>query len=60
MSTVTPQAPVKPQAPAQLPRHRFRLRKDTRTAVVFLIPAGIGLVLFYLVPALRGLYYSFT
>lgn len=33
---------------------------EVRSALVFLVPAGIGLVLFYLVPALRGLYYSFT
>jgi multiple sugar transport system permease protein len=31
-----------------------------RTALLFLLPASIGLVAFYLLPAVRGVYYSFT
>lgn len=34
--------------------------RQTRYALIFLIPAGIGLFFFYLLPALRGLYFSFT
>lgn len=34
--------------------------RQTRYALVFLIPAGIGLFFFYLLPALRGFYFSFT
>lgn len=34
--------------------------RQTRYALIFLIPAGIGLFFFYLLPALRGFYYSFT
>ncbi|WOF23544.1 sugar ABC transporter permease [Microbacterium betulae] len=37
-----------------------RPRGDTRIAAVFLLPAAVGLVAFYLSPALRGLYFSFT
>ena len=37
-----------------------RRRDDTRIALWFLLPAAIGFFFFYLLPALRGLYYSFT
>ena len=53
MSTISPPAPA-------VKRRRFRMGNEARSALVFLVPAGIGLILFYLVPALRGLYYSFT
>lgn len=33
---------------------------DLRTALIFLIPATIGFVTFYLVPAVRGAWFSFT
>lgn len=46
-------------APTKMRRHVIKNRQ-TRYALIFLIPAGIGLVLFYLVPAIRGLYFSFT
>lgn len=46
-------------APTKVRRHAVNSRQ-TRYALVFLIPAGIGLILFYLVPAIRGLYFSFT
>lgn len=35
-------------------------QSDWRAAMVFLLPAAIGLVVFYLIPTLRGLYFSFT
>lgn len=35
-------------------------RSDLRTAMIFLIPATVGFVMFYLVPAIRGVYFSFT
>ncbi|MDN5963043.1 MAG: sugar ABC transporter permease [Actinomyces sp.] len=41
-------------------RPRRRLSKDARSAVIFLLPASIGLIVFYLIPAIRGLYFSFT
>lgn len=53
MSTSSATAPTKGR------RHAVNSRQ-TRYALVFLIPAGIGLILFYLVPAIRGLYFSFT
>jgi len=37
-----------------------RSRSDFRIAIVFVAPALIGFVLFYLVPTIRGLYLSFT
>ena len=33
---------------------------DLRTALMFIAPAAIGFVVFYLVPAIRGVYFSFT
>lgn len=39
---------------------RARSRHDWRTVVLFLIPASIGLLTFYVVPAVRGVYFSFT
>ena len=46
-------------APTKVRRHAVNNRQ-TRYALIFLAPAGIGLIMFYLVPALRGLYFSFT
>lgn len=39
---------------------RRRPRNDLRTALVFIAPAAVGFLAFYLWPALRGFYYSFT
>jgi len=53
--TATPVLPVVPVA------HRRRsLRQDGRVAMLFILPMGIGLVVFYLIPLLRGVYNSFT
>jgi multiple sugar transport system permease protein len=41
-------------------RPRPRRRSDLRVALVFIAPALIGFTAFYLVPAVRGLYLSFT
>ena len=41
-------------------QHRVVNSRQTRYALIFLIPAGIGLFFFYLLPALRGFYFSFT
>lgn len=46
-------------APTKVRRHAVNTRQ-TRYALIFLTPAGIGLIMFYVVPALRGLYCSFT
>ncbi len=58
MSTASTTATGRAPTPALRPRPRFG--KDVRSAAVFLLPASIGLLAFYLVPAIRGLYYSFT
>ncbi len=42
------------RAPARRPRN------DLRTALLFILPAAIGFGVFYLVPAIRGIYFSFT
>ncbi len=42
------------------PPRGARRRDDTRLAAVFLIPASIGLVVFYFWPLLRGIWLSFT
>ncbi|WP_412865698.1 carbohydrate ABC transporter permease [Cellulomonas sp. 179-A 9B4 NHS] len=62
MAVVTPPAP--PATRSTRPtRRRGREgggRGDLRTAVIFLIPATIGFVVFYLVPTLRGMWFSLT
>jgi hypothetical protein len=35
------------------------LRKDASAAMFFLVPSGIGFALFYLIPFVMGVYYSF-
>lgn len=46
---------------AKAPRSRMKRGKDdTRLALTFLLPASIGFLVFYVLPALRGFYYSFT
>lgn len=62
MAVVTPPAP--PATRSTRPtRRRGREgggRGDLPTAVIFLIPATIGFVVFYLVPTLRGMWFSLT
>jgi len=38
----------------------LKRRDDRRAAAIFLIPTFIGFFIFYVYPALRGLWYSFT
>ena len=42
------------------PRRRRRTRSDLRVALLFIAPAMLGFVAFYLVPSIRGVYLSFT
>lgn len=61
MAVVTPTVPR--TRSGRSPGRRGRAgggRGDLRTAMIFLIPATIGFVVFYLVPAVRGLWFSFT
>lgn len=37
-----------------------RPRSDLRVALLFILPSAIGFGVFYLVPAIRGIYFSFT
>jgi len=37
-----------------------RRASDLRYALVFIAPAGLGFLVFYLIPALRGIWFSFT
>lgn len=43
-----------------VPRQRGRRTGDLGVALLFLAPASIGFVAFYLLPSLRGLWFSFT
>ncbi|WP_043651002.1 carbohydrate ABC transporter permease [Cellulosimicrobium cellulans] len=63
MAVVTP--PARPASTTPVPTDRRRRsagggRGDLRTAMIFLIPATIGFVVFYLVPTVRGAWFSFT
>ena len=51
-------APVQPEAPK--PRGGLRRIGDLRIALLFILPAMIGFVFFFLVPTIRGIYLSFT
>jgi multiple sugar transport system permease protein len=41
-------------------RRGIRLGGETRVALLFLLPSFVGFLVFYAIPALRGLYLSFT
>ena len=47
------------QGQGKTPRRRRR-RSDLKVALLFIAPALIGLVFFYIVPTARGLFLSFT
>ncbi|MDF2665666.1 MAG: ABC-type sugar transport system, permease component [Microbacterium sp.] len=42
------------------PRTARRRRGDARIALFFIAPAALGFIAFYLVPSLRGIWFSFT
>ncbi len=44
----------------KLSRHGHKLKSDLRPALLFVAPAALGFLIFYLYPAIRGIYYSFT
>ncbi len=55
------QAEAYAPAPAQKSSWRKRwLNEETTTALLFILPSLIGFMLFYAVPAVRGLWISFT
>ncbi|MGW9113837.1 carbohydrate ABC transporter permease [Microbacterium sp. NPDC055683] len=58
--TVLTEPGARPRTGVRPPARGRRPRGDLRIAAVFLLPAAVGLVAFYLWPALRGLYFSFT
>lgn len=63
MASPTLRAGTRSSSPIPLPRKGPRARRrpsDLKIALVFIAPALIGLVFFYVVPTFRGLYLSFT
>ncbi|MFI2104456.1 carbohydrate ABC transporter permease [Isoptericola sp. NPDC019693] len=52
-------APTAPPVPTVRGRRSGR-RDDTRLALLFILPASIGLVVFYFWPLVRGIWLSFT
>src|SRR3954462_4639122 len=58
MAPTTVGAPVAARPRAK--RRTRRINAETRAAMLFLLPATIGFVVFYAWPALRGFYLSFT
>ena len=59
MSTITPEAGRAPGS-TPVPARRRRRRDDTRLALLFILPAAVGLLVFLVWPLLTGLYYSLT
>jgi len=57
MTTTTPTLPAK-TGPA--PTASTRSRDDTRLALLFILPALVGFLIFMVWPTLRGIYLSFT
>ncbi|MDP5227402.1 MULTISPECIES: sugar ABC transporter permease [Arthrobacter] len=53
-------AGTRPGRPRRGGPARRRTSGDLKIALVFILPALIGLVFFYLVPTIRGIYLSFT
>lgn len=61
-TSVGARKPTRRTAEPEGPRRSVRRRSlgDLRVALVFVAPALLGFVLFYLVPTIRGIYLSFT
>ncbi|MGW8564632.1 carbohydrate ABC transporter permease [Isoptericola sp. NPDC055881] len=55
-----PAAPTAPPPPAPRRAQGRRRRDDTRLALLFILPATIGLLVFYFWPLVRGVWLSFT
>ena len=55
-----PTASSAPPAPSVPGRRVRRRRDDTRLALLFILPATVGLVAFYFWPLVRGIWLSFT
>lgn len=51
---------VAPPSVAARGSRRFAMRRETRAALLFVAPAALGFSVFTLLPAIRGVYYSFT
>lgn len=60
MTTATPVGRPRRAAGRRSGRQKMRPRSDWRAALLFVGPATIGFLVFYVWPALRGAYYSFT
>ncbi|MET3369002.1 UNVERIFIED_CONTAM: multiple sugar transport system permease protein [Jeotgalibacillus campisalis] len=65
MLTKPPEPGLSARAPRKSPKrgkpsNGFRGIGDLKIALFFIAPAMIGLILFYLVPTIRGIYLSFT
>ena len=61
-TSVGARKPTRHTADSEGPRRSVRRRGlgDLRVALIFVAPALLGFVLFYLVPTIRGIYLSFT
>jgi multiple sugar transport system permease protein len=57
MTALAP-APARPAAATTVARHRSR--RETWTALAFLLPSLLGFVVFYFWPTVRGFWYSLT
>ncbi|MDP9998778.1 carbohydrate ABC transporter permease [Pseudarthrobacter sulfonivorans] len=55
-----PARTARPQTGAPSPRGGYRRLGDLKIALLFIAPAMIGFIFFYVVPTIRGVYLSFT
>lgn len=60
MTTTTSIDSSAPPDAARATRSRRKPKNDLKVALAFIAPAALGFAVFYLWPALRGLYFSFT
>lgn len=57
---IPPETALDTKPPRRRPRLSMHRWGDLPTAILFILPAGIGFVAFFAFPAIRGIYLSFT
>src|SRR6186997_2637618 len=60
MAATTLRPPAANTARTRTKRRGVRFNAEAKTAFLFLLPAAVGFLVFYAIPAVRGFYLSFT